>query len=393
MSLLSLLAVHAGRRRKPMRRLRTALVAMLLAAPLATAAAPSASAAGLPSGCENEQGSGLCVSLGFGARPAGWTGPSSKNVVAYAQGSTPMPFDLYVRSDIAAQIAAGTAKPRAAVILLAGGAFVCGSRSDLSPHARELANRGYIVIAPEYPLAGTLFQYGYYKPNPGYSQTSRTTPNANSCDGFGDWTKTDAWAKYLTTLKFNGLEPVLRESQWVVQALIRTLKTDPSYGVDPKRIFAVGTSAGGSVALRLAFSGNDDKLPSGKDPGDSTIAGALSVSGPTCFPGSTRISDPMLGNQILPSQMPACRFNADPADPPVMMLQEPRGGTDDWFVPDSLMVGGCDAAKAAGANCVYDDRSPADGGFLADGVHSFIEWPNWMRLFDQLAGPGYIGQP
>jgi dienelactone hydrolase len=368
------------------------MVTILAALPLTTAATP-ASAGALPSGCENEQGSGLCVSLGFGVRPAGWTGPSTKNVVAYAEGTTPMPFDYYVRSDIAAQIAAGTAKPRAAIILLAGGAFVCGSRADLSPHARELADRGYIVVAPEYPLAGALSAYGYYKPNPGYSQASRTTPNANSCDGFSDWVQTAAWKAFLGKLRQKGLEPVLQQDQWVLQALIRTLKTDPSYGVDPKRIFAIGTSAGGSVALRLASSGNQDNLPSGKDPGDSTIAGALSVSGPACFAGSTQDTDPMLGGQITPSQMPACKSNLDPADPPVMMLQEPRGGVDDWFVPDSLMMGGCSAIQAAGDTCLYDDATIADGGFLAHGAHSFIAWPDWMRLFDDLEGPNYIGQP
>lgn len=381
-------------RRGPAARLLVA-VAALIATALTLSASPAlpAAAGGLPAGCENEQGSGLCVSLGYGARPVGWTGPATKNVVAYAEGTAPMPFDFFVRSDIAAQIAAGTAKPRAAVILLAGGAFICGSRADLSPHARELANRGYVVIAPEYPLAGVLAAYGYYKPNPRYSQSSRTTPGSNSCDGFDDRTTTAAWKAYLARLQARGLEPVLQQDQWVLQALIRRLKTDPSFGVDPARIFALGTSAGGAVALRLAASGNQDALPSGKDPGDSTIAGALSVSGPACFSGSTQITDLMLGGQTKPSLMPACKANADPADPPVVMIQEPRGGTDDGVVPDALMLGGCTAINAAGSRCVYDDRAPADGGYLADGIHSFIEWPAWQRLFDQLAGPGYIGAP
>ncbi|MDQ8042970.1 MAG: hypothetical protein AAGC46_01840 [Solirubrobacteraceae bacterium] len=383
-----------GRRVRPTGRLIAAIVALLvLAATLSASPASPSGNGGPPAGCENEQGSGLCVSLGYGARPVGWTGPATKNVVAYAEGIAPMPFDLYVRSDLAAQIAAGTAKPRAAVLLLAGGAFICGSRSDLSPHARELANRGYIVVAPEYPLAGVLSTYGDYKPNPRYSQASRTAPNVNSCDGFDDWVKTPAWKAYLSRLQARGLEPVLQQDQWVLQALIRTLKTDARFGIDPKRIFAIGTSAGGSVALRLAFGGNQDQLPSGRDPGDSTIAGALSVSGPACFAGSTAITDPMLAGQTRPSLMPACRANVDAADPPVMMLQEPRGGTDDPFVPDALMVGGCDAINASGGRCVYDDRDPASGGFIADGVHSFLEWPSWMRLFDQLAGPGYMGQP
>lgn len=375
---------------------------------LATAGAPAASAASRPANCTHEtrtatgavNPAGLCVSYGYGIRPAGSNGPETKNISAYAQGTTPMPFDYYVRSDVAEQIAAGTARPRGAYVLLYGGAFICGSRADLATQARELARRGYVVVAPEYPLSQSLNAYGYFNPNAPYRQAQITQRRSNPCDAADQWLRgPDFQRTFLRGLHARGLEPALQQGQWVLQTLIRRLKSDASLGVDGRRIFAIGSSAGGSLAIRLALGGNQDQMPSGPDPGDSTIAGALSISGSACFPESAQITTPMLLGVVRPSEVPPCHTLLDRDDPPFVMLQEPRGGADDPVVPTELMERGCRSINTAGyaagfgRRCIYEDRRPQDGGYIADGEHAALGWSSWLRLFDVLGEAGNFGQP
>lgn len=373
---------------------------------LALAASPAAAA--LPADCTHEQRTtsgavdpaGLCVSYGYGIRPAGTSGPATRNVVAYAEGKIAMPFDYYVRSDVASGIAAGTERPRGAYVLLYGGAFICGSRADLASQARELARRGYVAVVPEYPLSGVLSAYGYYHPNAPYSQAQQTQRGSNPCGNSAAWTQTAAWTQsFIPRLKARGLEPALQQGQWVLQELLRRLKGDRAYGVDRSRIFAIGSSAGGAEAIRLATGGNQDSLPSGRDPGDSTIAGAVSISGPACYPESVRVQSPMLLGAVKPSEVAPCRVLLDAADPPFVMIQEPRGGADDPVVPTELMAEGCRALNYAGyaagfgRRCIYEDRRPADGGYIADGQHAELSWSAWLQLFDVLGQSGNFGQP
>lgn len=367
-----------------------------------------AAAAARPANCTHESRTpsgavdptGLCVSYGYGILPAGRTGPATRNVVARAEGRVPMPFDVYVRSDLAEGIAAGTERPRGTYVFLFGGAFVCGSRADMASPAREAARRGYVVVVPEYPLAGALNAYGYYNPNAPYSQAQVTQRGNNTCANSAAWMTSAGWNQtFIPRLKSRGLEPALQQGQWVVQTLLRTLKSDRSYGVDPKRIFVIGSSAGGALAIRLATGGNQDTMPSGRDPGDSTVAGALSISGPACYPESVKLTTPMLSGTISPSQVPACRVLVDRADPPFIMLQEPRGGTDDPITPSELMLQGCNSinaigrAQGFGRRCIYEDRPPSSGGYIADGKHADLGWSAWLRLFDVLGAPTNFGQP
>ena len=374
---------------------------------LALAGAAPAAAAPLPADCTHEKRtatgavdpSGLCVSVGYGIKPAGSpaSAPASRNLIGVAQNGEALPADLYVRSDVAMQVAKGTARPRATYLLFYGGGFFCGSRADVVNQAREIAYRGYVVVAAEYPLAATMSAYGNYRPNAGYNQGQVTTKGANSCSPFAsNWIHTPAWQQgFVPRIKAVGLEPALTEAQRHGQSLVRTLRTYAKYyGVNPKRIFAMGWSAGGSVALRLALGGDDDAyLNGGKDPGDSTIAGAVSISGPACFAGSTKITTPMFEGQLRPSEVPSCRFQATAADPLVLMVQEPRGGADDPTTPSQLLSDGCAAINAAvRGKCVYEDRAPAAGGYIADGQHAAVSWPDFRRLLDTLAKQG-VGAP
>lgn len=387
--------------------LRKASAVTVLGTALLTADASPVAAAPLPAGCVHEQRTstgavnpnGLCVSLGYGIRPAAApaSAPAIHNVIGYAQNGEALPADYYVRSDVAQQIAAGTARARATYLLFYGGGFFCGSRADVSSQAREIASRGYVVVAAEYPLVGSMPAYGNFRPNPGHNQGQITTKGANSCSAFQSQIVTSsAWLQgFLPRVRTVGLEPVLTEAQRHGQSLVRTLRRyGKSYGVNPKRIFAMGWSAGGSVALRLALGGDDDVYLNGNvDPGDSTIAGAVSIGGPACFPGSTAITTPMFQGQIRPSEVPACRFQASARDPLVLMVQEPRGGLDDPTTPSRLLLDGCTAINArVRGRCIYEDRAPADGGYIADGQHAFLTWPDFRRLLDALAKQG-VGAP
>lgn len=369
------------------------------------AAAP---AAATPAGCVHEKRTatgaidpaGICVSYGYSLRPAGHSGPIIRNIVASSESGEPMPFDYYVRSDIAQRIAVRKERPRGVYILIYGGAFICGSRADFASQARELARRGYIVVTPEYPLTNALSDYGNYHPNAPYQQGQKTQNGSNPCTNSAAWTQTAAWRDlFVGGLKRVGLEPALQEGQWVVQALIRTLKRDRTLGTDARRIFAIGSSAGGAVAIRLATGGNQDRLSDGSDPGDSTIKGAVSISGPACFPESTKITTPMLMGTIRPSELPACRVDVDKADPPFVMIQEPRGGANDPVTPSELLYEGCRSinntgyAAGYGRRCIYEDRLQKDGGYIADGKHGDLGWSAWLRLFDVLGESGNFGQP
>jgi hypothetical protein len=362
----------------------------------------TAATAATPTVCTQEKTStgaidpnGICVSYGYGVKPAGTTGPATRNVLAYAQGTTAMPFDYYARNDVAAADAAGTGRPRAVYMLIHGGGFICGSRQDLASQARELAKRGYIVVVPEYPLSGQLATYGYYNPNAPYTPASVTQKGANPCTSFASWLSTSPWQQnFLPKLKSHGMDPFLQQGRWVLQTLVRALKTNSAYGADPARIWALGESAGGAEAISLALGGNNDRLPSGADPGDSKIAGAISISGPICYPGMTKDTDTMLLGAVSPSQMPACNWNLDGGDARFISIQEPPGGADDPVVPDSMVINGCNAVNAAGygRKCILEDRPISQGGFLPDGGHADIGWTDYLRLFDVLASQT-VGQP
>jgi len=380
---------------------RLPVSAALLLALVLLAVLPGAADAATPAPCTPEHTTagaidpnGICVSYGYGTRPAGWSGPATQNVLAYAQGTTAMPFDYYARNDVAAAITAGGAPKRAAYLLLHGGGFVCGSRQDLASQARELARRGYIATVPEYPLSGQLSAYGNYNPNAPYSPASVTQKGANPCD-FAGWMSTAPWQQvFLPKLKAHGMEPFLQQGRWVLQTLVRTLKTNPAYGVEPTRIWALGESAGGAEAISLALGGNNDRLPSGADPGDSKIAGAISISGPICFPGMTQVTDPMLLGAVSPSQMPACNWNLDGSDARFVSIQEPPGGADDPVVPDAMVLAGCKAVNAAGygRKCILENRPISQGGYLPDGGHANLSWTSYLRLFDTLTAQT-VGQP
>jgi dienelactone hydrolase len=115
-------------------------------------------------------------------------------------------LDLYVPP-------AAAPVPHPAIVLIHGGAFVGGSRSDYAGLAEDWMARGYAVIAIDYRL----------DPNLNGPHTEQDQLTAAS-DAIADAQESVRWLRAHAT----------------------------TYGIDPTRIAAVGDSAGGAIALGLA---------------------------------------------------------------------------------------------------------------------------------------------
>jgi acetyl esterase/lipase len=119
------------------------------------------------------------------------------------------------------------ATTRPAVLLVHGGAWVTGSRADVSDIAEEIAQAGFVVVNADYTLATPSL--------PGYPMQVQD-----------------------------------------LQMAVRWMRAQAgTYGIDPSRIGAIGLSAGGTLVQLLATEGT------GPCTSGDRIAVAVSWSGPT----------------------------------------------------------------------------------------------------------------
>jgi dipeptidyl aminopeptidase/acylaminoacyl peptidase len=128
-------------------------------------------------------------------------------------------------------------RPRPAIVLVHGGGFTFGQRSYMKPHAQLFARRGYLSATISYRLAdgGELGRVGY--------------------------------------------GAAIRAAQHDAQAAVRWLRRRAKrLGVDPKRIYIAGHSAGAITALETAVSG-DDPGDSGNRGYSSRVDGAIAIAG------------------------------------------------------------------------------------------------------------------
>ena len=173
-------------------------------------------------------------------------------------------------------------KARPAIIWVHGGGFTFGDRRYVTPHAQAFAARGYVSATITYRLAGggKLQQVGY--------------PAA------------------------------IRAAQHDAQAAVRWMRRHARrLGVDPKRIYIAGHSAGAVTAMEVAVSGND---PGGSgNPGySSRVDGAIGIAG------------------LLPDPAQIGRRDA-----PLLLFH----GTADAVVPYAASTQACAAAEARRLSC------------------------------------------
>ena len=128
-------------------------------------------------------------------------------------------------------------RPRPAIVWVHGGGFTFGSRTFMTPHAKLMAERGYVSATITYRLAdnGELAQVGYAR----------------------------------------AVEAAQHDAQAAVRWLRRHAKR---LNVDPRRIYIGGHSAGAITALEVGVSRRDPGQ-SGNPGYSSRVGGAIAIAG------------------------------------------------------------------------------------------------------------------
>jgi acetyl esterase/lipase len=220
------------------------------------------------------------------------------NIVYAKAGSTELKLDL-------ARPAQGDG-PFPAVLVIHGGAWRGGNKSDTGPLLPEFVRHGYVAVSPQYRLC-----------------PQETFP-AQVHD---------------------------------VKAAVRWLKTNAKkYRIDPERIGAIGFSAGGHLALMLGVTGPNDGLEGDVSTGapDSRVKAVVNYFGPTDL-GAQDIPDvskPLVKDFLgaTPQDKPELAAKASPQtyvsrdDPPILTFQ----GTKDPLVPFTQAIKLAEAMTAAG---------------------------------------------
>jgi acetyl esterase/lipase len=193
-----------------------------------------------------------------------------------------------------------------AVVLIHGGAWRAGNKSDVRGISSEFTKRGYVVVAPQYRFC------------------PKETFPAQVHD---------------------------------VKAAVRWIKTNAKkYQVDPERIGAMGFSAGGHLALMLGLTGPSDGLEGDVPAGapDSRVKAVVNYFGPTDLAAKDipLVSKPLVKDFLggTPEEKPEAAAKASPLtfvssdDSPVLTFQ----GTKDPLVPYTQAIKLADAMNSAG---------------------------------------------
>ena len=221
---------------------------------------------------------------------------------------------------------------RPAVVMVHGGGWSLGSRSD-DPFWREwLAEEGYVVFSIDYRLA----------PPPRWQ------------DATGDVKCAVGWVK----------------------------ENADRYGVDPDRIALMGHSSGGHLSLLAAYTESDPRLPPSCGVQDTSVAAVAAFYPPTDLtryyetqwpwwkpnlPGLGWSRDFVGGTpESIPDRyrLASPTYHVDPGDPPTFLT---HGGADQWVPPEQSELL---------ANRLEEAGVP----------HRFIELPWARHAFDQAWG-------
>jgi len=194
----------------------------------------------------------------------------------------------------------------AVVVVIHGGAWRAGNKSDVRSISSEFARRGYVAVAP---------QYRFCPQDPFPAQVHD------------------------------------------VKAAVRWIKSNAKkYRIDPERVGAIGFSAGGHLALMLGLTGPSDGLEGDASAGapDSRVKAVVNYFGPTDLAAQDipDVSKPLVKDFLggSPQQKPDTAAKASPLtfvskdDAPVLTFQ----GTKDPLVPYTQAIKLAEAMNAAG---------------------------------------------
>lgn len=219
----------------------------------------------------------------------------------------------------------GEVRDAPAVVLVHGGAWRTGDRSQLRGYGILLGREGYVCVAPEYRLTGE-----------------------------------SAWPAQIHDVK----------------AAIRFVRANAaSLGVDPERIAIEGNSAGAHLALLAAGTPDQAELEGdGGNPGVSTaVAAAIGVYTPTRFYHSDR----------LPGAVPMAALSNQPSED-AALAASPLTHVSPSFPPTLLIHGGADTTVPPSATMVMyealvEASVPVELHMYAEQPHAFDRVPDYGR--------------
>jgi acetyl esterase/lipase len=138
------------------------------------------------------------------------------------------------------------------------------------------------------------------------------------------------------------------------------------YGIDPRRVFIAGASAGGHLALSAALSAGESRYQPGFEDADTAVAGVVSLYGYLGRHGREPAGDPVrLTGEV----------------PPALIVQ----GAKDTALPPGVARAVADALRARSQGpVVYVELPQTQHGFdlfasvrarvTADAIESFLDW-------------------
>lgn len=223
------------------------------------------------------------------------------------------------------QPAGDTAVDRRVVVLVHGGGFTAGSKSQLQQDGVELARRGYVAVAVDYRL----------RPPPSMSWCD-FAPTGPTCDP--------------------ALADAISDATTDVGSAVNAIRdASESMRVDPDAIAVLGYSAGAIVGLYLAHA----TVPGG--------GGAPAATPPV--QAAVSIVGAMAPADVAPGAAPALMVN----------------GTDDTVVPYSAAVSAHAAAVAAGDDARLVTVPGA--GHTFDAAQAAVAGANAIAFLDEVLQP------
>jgi acetyl esterase/lipase len=144
-------------------------------------------------------------------------------------GTADLVLDLYQPTDMGFPVPAGAP----AIVLIHGGGFVGGNKSDMAPLAIAYVNYGYTVVSISYRL------YGDLPPNSSPGPADNFTPPPPGFDTFPD-----------LQLGANAINAAVQDGR---TSLAWMQSHAATYGFDPARIGVGGVSAGAITSLLMGY--------------------------------------------------------------------------------------------------------------------------------------------